>query len=275
MVSLLARTSRRGRDAARHPAVPLGLLAGAASLAVSLVGLLGLGLALVVVQTLDPDGGLGVGDSIALAGRLWLLAQGGELSLGSGPLVLAPLLLTLAIAWGLSQAGRGIVRLAQVSGPRASVYATGVVVLVHVLIVVLLAVTLDTADVGVGLLRTTAGAVVVGRRRGRLGHRPGVRARGRGARPPAVPGPPDAAGRAGGAADRDGAVHGGGRGRARLRRRGLREPVPLPGRGRGRGPRPARSRAAAAPERGRRGARPGGRPGLLRRARARSSRCTG
>jgi hypothetical protein len=161
VVSLLARTSRRGRDAARHPAVPLSLLAGAASLAVSLVGLLGLGLALVVVQTLDPDGGLGVGDSIALAGRLWLLAQGGELSLGSGPLVLAPLLLTLAIAWGLSQAGRGIVRLAQVSGPRAILYATGVVVLVHVLIVVLLAVTLDTADVGVVLLRTTAGAVVV------------------------------------------------------------------------------------------------------------------
>jgi hypothetical protein len=161
VVSLLARTSRRGRDAARHPAVPLSLLAGAASLAVSLVGLLGLGLALVVVQTLDPDGGLGVGDSIALAGRLWLLAQGGELSLGSGPLVLAPLLLTLAIAWGLSQAGRGIVRLAQVSGPRAPVYGTGVVVLVHVLIVVLLAVTLDTADVGVVLLRTTAGAVAV------------------------------------------------------------------------------------------------------------------
>jgi hypothetical protein len=161
VVSLLARTSRRGRDAARHPAVPLSLLAGAASLAVSLVGLLGLGLALVVVQTLDPDGGLGVGDSIALGGRLWLLAQGGELSLGSGPLVLAPLLLTLAIAWGLSQAGRGIVRLAQVSGPRAILYATGVVVLVHVLIVVLLAVTLDTADVGVVLLRTTAGAVAV------------------------------------------------------------------------------------------------------------------
>jgi hypothetical protein len=161
VVSLLARTSRRGRDAARHPAVPLSLLAGAASLAVSLVGLLGLGLALVVVQTLDPDGGLGVGDSIALAGRLWLLAQGGELSLGSGPLILAPLLLTLAIAWGLSQAGRGIVRLAQVSGPRAILYATGVVVLVHVLIVVLLAVTLDTADVGVVLLRTTAGAVAV------------------------------------------------------------------------------------------------------------------
>ena len=80
VVSLLARASRRGRGAAqRFPAVPLGWLAGAASLAVSLVGLLGLGLALVVVQTLDPAGGLGVGDSIALAGRLWLLAQGGEL----------------------------------------------------------------------------------------------------------------------------------------------------------------------------------------------------
>mgnify|MGYP006952615633 CR=1 FL=1 len=163
MVSLLARSSRRGRDAAqRHLAVPLGWLAGAASLAVSLVGLLGLGLALVVVQTLDPSGGLAVGGSFALAGRLWLLAQGGALALPSGPLVLAPLLLTLAIALGLSQAGRGLVRLADLTALRAAVYGTGVVVLVHVLLTVLLAVTLDSPDVGAGLWRAAAGAFVLG-----------------------------------------------------------------------------------------------------------------
>ena len=161
MVSLLARTSRWGRDAARRPAVPLGLLAGGAALAVSLVGLLGLGLALVVVQTLDPAGGLGAGDSIALAGRLWLLAQGGELAVGSGPIVLAPLLLTLAIAWGLSQAGRGVVRLTDVGTARRALQAIAVLVVVHVLVGVLLAVTLDTPDADVGLLRTTAGAAVL------------------------------------------------------------------------------------------------------------------
>src|SRR3712207_6988235 len=47
-----------------------------------------------VVQTLDPAGGLPVADSARLAGQLWLLAQGGGLILASGPLVLAPLLLT-------------------------------------------------------------------------------------------------------------------------------------------------------------------------------------
>jgi hypothetical protein len=163
VVSLLARASTRGRDAALwFPAVPLGCLAGAAALAVSLVGLLGVGLALVVVQTLDPAGGLGVGSSIALTGRLWLLAQGGQLSLGSGPLVLAPLLLTLAIDWGLSQAGRGIVRLSDLSTAGQAVRATAVAVLVHVLISVLLARTLDDPDVGVGLWRATAGSLLLG-----------------------------------------------------------------------------------------------------------------
>src|SRR3954468_17408310 len=94
----------------RAGALPLVGLAGLASVAVSAAGLAGLWLALVVVQTLDPAGGRSVGDSAALAGRLWLLAQGGELQIASGPLVLAPLLLTLALAWGLSQAGRGLVR---------------------------------------------------------------------------------------------------------------------------------------------------------------------
>ena len=103
MVSLLARLPRRG--GAGHEPLALGWLAVAAALAVNVAGLAGLGLALVVVQTLDPAGGLGTGDSIAVAGRLWLLAQGGELDLGAGPLVLAPLLLTLGDRLGTG-AGR-------------------------------------------------------------------------------------------------------------------------------------------------------------------------
>src|SRR4051794_39754448 len=78
----------------------------AAVVAVSLAGLVGLGVAVVVVSTPDPTGGLSVGGSIGLAGRLWLLASGAELELPSGPLRLAPLLLTLGIAWGLFRAGR-------------------------------------------------------------------------------------------------------------------------------------------------------------------------
>jgi hypothetical protein len=157
VVSLLARLPGRTRVGA----LPLVGLAGVASLAVSLVGLAGLALALVVVQTLDPLGGRSVGDSVVLAGRLWLLAQGGELRIASGPLVLAPLLLTLGLGWGLSQAGRGIVRLrAPVTGVDAG-WVAGVVAGVHVLVTVLLAFLLDAPDARVGLLRTTAGAAVL------------------------------------------------------------------------------------------------------------------
>lgn len=77
MVSLLARLPRRG-GVGQAP-LPLGWLAAAAAVAVDLAVLGGLGLALVVVQTLDPAGGLGTGASLALGARLWLLAQGGEL----------------------------------------------------------------------------------------------------------------------------------------------------------------------------------------------------
>jgi hypothetical protein len=157
VVSLLARLPGRTRVGA----LPLVGLAGAASLAVSLVGLAGLALALVVVQTLDPVGGRSVGDSVVLAGRLWLLAQGGELRIASGPLVLAPLLLTLGLGWGLAQAGRGVIRLrAPVTGAVA-VRVAGVIAGVHVLVTVLLALLLDAPEARVGLLRTTAGAVVV------------------------------------------------------------------------------------------------------------------
>ena len=159
MVSLLARLPRRG-GAGQQP-LPLGWLAVAAALAVNLAGLAGLGLALVVVQTLDPAGGLGTGDSIALAGRLWLLAQGGELDLGAGPLVLAPLLLTLGIAWGLARAGRGLARLHDVDTTADAVRATGLVVAVHVLVTLVLCLAVDAPGAEVGMLRTLAGAAAL------------------------------------------------------------------------------------------------------------------
>jgi hypothetical protein len=160
VVSLLARLPRR--SGAGHPPPPLLWLAVAAGVAVTVAGLVGLGLALVVVQTLDPAGGLGTGASLALAGRLWLLAQGGELDIGSGPLVLAPLLLTLGIAWGLSRAGRVLARLQDLDSRGGVARATGAVVVVHVLLTVILALAVDDPGSHVGLLRTVAGAAVLG-----------------------------------------------------------------------------------------------------------------
>ncbi|MCW2581169.1 MAG: conserved rane protein of unknown function [Blastococcus sp.] len=164
MVSLLARLPRRGRDGRRGSSLPPSWLAAAAvgaAAAVSLAGLAGLTLALVVVQTLDPAGGFGVGSSITLAGRLWLLAQGAELDIGSGPLILAPLLLTLAAAWGLVQAGRGITRLCDEEAPRSAVRAGGVVVVMHVLVSALIGLLVDAPDARVGLLRTVVGATAL------------------------------------------------------------------------------------------------------------------
>jgi hypothetical protein len=133
----------------------------AAAAAVSVAGLAGLALAVVVVQTLDPDGGLAVAGSAALAGRLWLLAHGGELVLGSGPVVLAPLLLTALIAWGLSRAARGVVRWRNLTSAAEATRAGGVLVGVHVVLTVLLALVLDTPDAGVGVPRTVAGAAAL------------------------------------------------------------------------------------------------------------------
>lgn len=157
MVSLLARLPRLSRV----DALPLAGLAAAASVAVSAAGLIGLGLALVVVQTLDPVGGQSVGDSAVLAGPLWLLAQGAELTIASGPLVLAPLLLTLGVAWGLSQAGRGIVRLRGSLTTAQALQAAGVIAGVHLLLTVLLALLVDSPGARVGLLRTTVGAAAL------------------------------------------------------------------------------------------------------------------
>jgi hypothetical protein len=159
VVSLLARLPRR--SGAGHPSLPLLGWALAAGVAVTVAGLAGLGLALVVVQTLDPAGGLGTGESLALAGRLWLLAQGGELDIGSGPLVLAPLLLTLGIAWGLSRAGRVLARLQDLDAWDVA-RATGMFVVVHVLLTAVLALAVDDPGARVGLLRTVAGAAVLG-----------------------------------------------------------------------------------------------------------------
>jgi hypothetical protein len=134
----------------------------AAVAVVTLVGLAGLGIAVVVVSTLDPSGGLTVGGSLGLAGRLWLLANGGELRLDSGPLRLAPLLLTAGIAWGLSRAGRFAVHVAGATAARTATLTAAALVAAHTLLTVLLGLLLDDAGARVDLLRTAAGAVVLG-----------------------------------------------------------------------------------------------------------------
>jgi hypothetical protein len=135
--------------------------AAAAVLAVTLVGLVGLSIAVVVVSTLDPTGGLSVGGSIALAGRLWLLANGAELQLPSGPLLIAPLLLTAGIAWGLSRAGRFAVHAGDATAPRSAGGAVAVLVGGHALLTAVLALVLDDDAAGVGFGRTLAGAAVL------------------------------------------------------------------------------------------------------------------
>lgn len=162
MVSLLARLPRRGGgDGGGSGPWSPGWLAVATAVAVSVTGLVGLGLLVVVVSTLDPSGGLSVGGSAALAGRLWLLAQGGEIDVDSGPIVLAPLLLTLLLAWALSRAGRGVVHLAGSTTAREVARDTGTVAGVHLALTLLLAVVLDGSAAGVGFLRTAGGAAVL------------------------------------------------------------------------------------------------------------------
>jgi hypothetical protein len=133
-----------------------------ATLAVTLVGLIGIGVAVLVVQTLDPDGGLSAGTSTAVAGQLWLLAQGGTVQLDSGPLALAPLLLTLGIAGGLSRAGRWVVHVADVSALGVASRVVGLIVVMHAMTTALLALVLDVAVGGLGLLRPLLGAAVLG-----------------------------------------------------------------------------------------------------------------
>jgi hypothetical protein len=162
VVSLLARLSLPGqRDPGARPVRHALVLAAVAAAAVTVLGLLGVGLASVVVQTLDPAGGMPVAGSARLAGRLWLLAQGGGLTLGSGPLVLAPLLLTLAVAWGLSSAGRGVVRACDLAGGRSLAAAGAVAVGTHTLLAVLLGLLVTTPGAEVDLLRSAVGSAVL------------------------------------------------------------------------------------------------------------------
>jgi hypothetical protein len=161
VASLLARLSRPGRGAAARRSLPTPWLTVLASAAVLVTAVVGLAAAVVVVQTLDPGGGLSVGASARLAARLLVLAQGGRLQLDTGPLVLAPLLLTLALAWGLSRAARSVVRAGSVDGGAAVARLTAVVVAVHVALTVVVAVVADGAGARVGWLRTIAGAAVL------------------------------------------------------------------------------------------------------------------
>ncbi|MFQ1001718.1 DUF6350 family protein [Modestobacter sp. SSW1-42] len=161
MTSLLSRLPPLGPGNGEPRGSTTAWLAAAAALAVQVLGLLGLGLALVVVQTLDPDGGLPVGSSARLATQLWLLAQGAQLDLPSGPLRVAPLMLTLVVAWGLNRAAGSVVtvRAVQTTGGAATVL--GVVVGVHVAATAGLALLADAPAASLGLLRPVLGALLL------------------------------------------------------------------------------------------------------------------
>jgi hypothetical protein len=128
---------------------------------VTATGLLALVLALVVVQQLDPAGGLPLPSSARVAGQLWLLAHGAEVGLPSGPLRIAPLLLTLGIAWGLSRAARSVVDLRQLAGAREVGGALAVLVGVHTVATVLVTTVSTTSGASIGLLRPAVGAAVL------------------------------------------------------------------------------------------------------------------
>lgn len=162
MASLLARLSRPGRSgAAARRAVPTTWLAALASAAVLVTALAGLSAAVLVVQTLDPGGGLSAGASVRLAARLLVLAQGGRLDVGNGPIVLAPLLLTGGLAWGLSRAARSVVRARPMDDARDTGRLAALIAAVHLALSVLLAVLANGADAHVGWVRTVAGAAVL------------------------------------------------------------------------------------------------------------------
>jgi hypothetical protein len=162
VVSLLARLPRPGRaDAGRRRVLPDAVLAAVAAAAVPVAAAVVLGLVLVVVQTLDPTGGMSVGGCAALAARLLVLAVGGSLTLASGPVVLAPLLLTLGLAWGLARTVRAVVHAREVTTPAAVARVAGAAALAGLAVVLAVAFAADGPGARVGWGRTAAGAVVL------------------------------------------------------------------------------------------------------------------
>jgi Family of unknown function (DUF6350) len=163
VVALLSSLTRGRGGRPDDGALPWSpsLLAALAAVAVTVTGLVGLGVAVLVVQTLDPEGGLSVGASADVAGRLWLLAQGGTVDLPSGPVTLAPLLLTLGVAWGLSRAGRWVVHVTGVADTTTALRVAGLLVAVHAVTTGLLGGVLALVGGGVGVLRAVAGAAVL------------------------------------------------------------------------------------------------------------------
>jgi hypothetical protein len=165
--------TRLPRMVQRRPGEPwgpaTGWLAAAAALAVTVTGLVALLLSLVVVQTLDPTGGLPLPSSARLAGQLWLLAHGAEIGLPAGPLRIAPLLLTLGIAWGLSAAGRSVVALRDLHTAREVGGVLAVLVAVHTVVAAVLAAVLSSSSASIGVLRPALGALVLALVAGGLG----------------------------------------------------------------------------------------------------------
>ena len=145
-----------GARAGRPPALPLGWLAVAAAVAVTVTGLVGLGLAVVVVQTLDPAGGL----PVAVRRSRWPAGCGcspraASWTRRSGPLVLAPLLLTARDRLGaVARPARPGPRCATLTAPRTPAAAAALVVGVHVVLTAgCWPLALDGPGAAVGLLR--------------------------------------------------------------------------------------------------------------------------
>ncbi|MGY1748143.1 cell division protein PerM [Modestobacter sp. SYSU DS0511] len=161
MTSLLSRLplGSRGTGGRRGPAT--GWLAVATALAVPVTGLLGLWLALLVVQALDPDGGLPAGSSARVAGQLWLLAHGAAVELPSGPLRIAPLLVTAGIAWGLARAAGSVAAVRELESPRSASGVVAVVVAVHTATTGLVTALVSTPDATVGPVGPLVGGAVL------------------------------------------------------------------------------------------------------------------
>jgi hypothetical protein len=170
VTSLLTRLPRPAQRTPGEPgARTTAWLTAAAALAVTGAGMLALVLAVVVVQTLDPAGGLPLLSSGRVAGQLWLLAQGAQIQLPAGPLRIAPLLLTLGIAWGLSAAGRSVVALRELATPRSVGAALAVLVGVHTVATVGLAALVSGSAAAIGLIRPAVGGLVLALLAGGLG----------------------------------------------------------------------------------------------------------